>query len=180
LLILFITADAVDADETVGAALMMYSMNSAVSDVGRRKVVSQELENTIQFSKADSENLPFSDETFDAVTVAFGVRNFENLEQGLSEMRRVLTSNGVIAIIEFSKPKRFPIKQLFGFYFKFLMPKIGNWLAKDSRAYSYLPESVEAFPEGEAFKVILSKVGFSKVQIISLSGGIASIYFAHK
>ncbi len=155
-------------------------ISEGMLDVGRRKVVSQELENTIQFSKADSENLPFSDETFDAVTVAFGVRNFENLEQGLSEMRRVLTPNGVIAIIEFSKPKRFPIKQLFGFYFKFLMPKIGNWLAKDSRAYSYLPESVEAFPEGEAFKDILSKVGFSKVQIISLSGGIASIYFAHK
>ena len=107
-------------------------------------------------------------------------KHFENLEQGLLEMRRVLSNEGVIAIIEFSKPKRFPIKQLFGFYFKFLMPKIGNWLAKDSRAYTYLPESVDAFPEGQRFAEILSKVGFSKVQIISLSGGIASIYFAHK
>jgi len=155
-------------------------ISEGMLEVGRKKIVSNQLENVIQFHKADSENLPFSNDTFDAVTVAFGVRNFENLEQGLLEMRRVLSNDGVIAIIEFSKPKRFPIKQLFGFYFKFLMPKIGNWLAKDSRAYTYLPESVDAFPEGERFAEILSKVGFSKVQIISLSGGIASIYFAHK
>lgn len=124
--------------------------------------------------------MPYADASFDAVTVAFGVRNFENLEKGIAEMHRVLAKEGVIAIIEFSKPKKFPIKQLFGFYFKFIMPTIGNWLSKDSRAYTYLPESVEAFPEGEAFASILSKIGFSKVQIIPLSGGIASIYFATK
>lgn len=155
-------------------------ISEGMLEVGRRKIKEGKLQDKISFKKADSEALPYGDQTFDAVTVAFGVRNFENLEKGISEMHRVLTDDGVIAIIEFSKPKRFPIKQLFGFYFKWIMPTIGNWLSKDSRAYTYLPESVDAFPEGEAFQLILSKIGFSKVQIIPLSGGIASIYFASK
>lgn len=161
-------------------AITGIDISEGMLEVGRKKIRERELQDKIVFKKADSENLPFQDQSFDAVTVAFGVRNFENLEQGLSEMHRVTRDGGVVAIIEFSKPKRFPIKQLFGFYFKYIMPTVGNWLSKDSRAYTYLPESVQAFPEGEAFKAILSKVGFSKVDIISLSGGIASIYFARK
>lgn len=155
-------------------------ISEGMLEVGRKKIKEKSLDQKIAFKKADSEALPYADAAFDAVTVAFGVRNFENLEKGIAEMHRVLAKEGVIAIIEFSKPKKFPIKQLFGFYFKFIMPTIGNWLSKDSRAYTYLPESVEAFPEGEAFASILSKIGFSKVQIIPLSGGIASIYFATK
>lgn len=161
-------------------AITGIDISEGMLEVGRKKIRERELQDKIVFKKADSENLPFQEQSFDAVTVAFGVRNFENLEQGLSEMYRVTRDGGVVAIIEFSKPKRFPIKQLFGFYFKYIMPTVGNWLSKDSRAYTYLPESVQAFPEGEAFKAILSKVGFSKVDIISLSGGIASIYFARK
>jgi demethylmenaquinone methyltransferase/2-methoxy-6-polyprenyl-1,4-benzoquinol methylase len=161
-------------------AITGIDISEGMLEVGRKKIRERKLQDKIVFKKADSENLPFQDQQFDAVTVAFGVRNFENLEQGLSEMYRVTRNGGVVAIIEFSKPKHFPIKQLFGFYFKYIMPTLGNWLSKDSRAYTYLPESVQAFPEGEAFKEILSKVGFSKVDIISLSGGIASIYFARK
>lgn len=161
-------------------AITGIDISEGMLEVGRKKVKEKNLQDKISFKKADSELLPYADQSFDAVTVAFGVRNFENLEKGIAEMYRVLNDNGVIAIIEFSKPKRFPIKQLFGFYFKWIMPTIGNWLSKDSRAYTYLPESVDAFPEGEAFSAILSKIGFSKVQIIPLSGGIASIYFASK
>jgi demethylmenaquinone methyltransferase/2-methoxy-6-polyprenyl-1,4-benzoquinol methylase len=161
-------------------AITGIDISEGMLDVGRKKVKEKHLQNKISFKKADSESLPYSEASFDAVTVAFGVRNFENLELGIAEMYRVLKADGVIAIIEFSKPKRFPIKQLFGFYFKWIMPTVGNWLSKDSRAYTYLPESVDAFPEGEAFCSILSKIGFSKVQVFSLSGGIASIYFASK
>jgi demethylmenaquinone methyltransferase/2-methoxy-6-polyprenyl-1,4-benzoquinol methylase len=161
-------------------AITGIDISEGMLEVGRKKVQEKNLQQKISFKKADSESLPYADASFDAVTVAFGVRNFENLELGITEMYRVLRPGGVIAIIEFSKPKQFPIKQLFGFYFKWIMPTIGNWLSKDSRAYTYLPESVDAFPEGQAFKSILSKIGFSKVQIISLSGGIASIYFATK
>ena len=161
-------------------AITGIDISEGMLEVGRKKVQEKNLQQKISFKKADSESLPYADASFDAVTVAFGVRNFENLELGITEMYRVLRPGGVIAIIEFSKPKQFPIKHLFGFYFKWIMPTIGNWLSKDSRAYTYLPESVDAFPEGEAFKSILSKIGFSKVQIISLSGGIASIYFATK
>jgi len=155
-------------------------ISEGMLEVGRKKIKEKSLDQKISFKKADSESLPYADAAFDAVTVAFGVRNFENLEKGIEEMHRVLVKDGVIAIIEFSKPKKFPIKQLFGFYFKFIMPTIGNWLSKDSRAYTYLPESVAAFPEGQAFASILFNIGFSKVQVIPLSGGIASIYFATK
>jgi demethylmenaquinone methyltransferase/2-methoxy-6-polyprenyl-1,4-benzoquinol methylase len=155
-------------------------ISEGMLEMGRKKITERALNDKLIFKKADSENLPFEDGQFDAVTVAFGVRNFENLEKGLSEMYRVTKTGGVVAIIEFSKPKNFPIKQLFGIYFKYIMPTIGNWLSKDNRAYTYLPESVQAFPEGKIFGDILSKIGYSKVEIISLSGGIASIYFARK
>lgn len=161
-------------------AITGIDISEGMLEVGRKKIKERNLEHKLVFTKADSEQLPFAEGSFDVVTVAFGVRNFENLEQGLAEMFRVTKAGGAVAIIEFSKPKHFPVKQLFGFYFKFIMPTIGNWLSKDSRAYTYLPESVQAFPEGDKFRDILSKIGYSKVEIISLSGGIASIYFARK
>ena len=147
---------------------------------GNDKVKRKKLNETVQLVYGDSEALPFDDNSFDAVTVGFGVRNFENLEKGLSEIHRVLKPGGIAAILEFSKPKKFPVKQLFGFYSKRVIPTVGKTVSKDSRAYSYLPESVEAFPEGKAFSDILSKVGFQNNARKLVSGGIATIYSATK
>jgi len=147
---------------------------------GNEKIARQKLSNVIKLEQGDSENLRFSENTFDAITVGFGVRNFENLEKGLSEMLRVLQPGGVVAILEFSKPTSFPIKQLYWFYFKHILPTIGKVLSKDHRAYTYLPESVEEFPFGKAFELILLKVGFVNTKIIPVSFGIATIYMADK
>lgn len=148
--------------------------------VGRKKVKAKGLENIIDLQLGDSENLKFEDNTFDAYTVGFGVRNFENLEKGLGEMLRVLKPNGTAIILEFSKPKAFPIKQFYNFYFNNILPGIGKIVSKDNAAYTYLPESVNAFPEGDEFVNILSKLGYKNIQPITLMFGIASIYKANK
>jgi len=147
---------------------------------GRSKVDAASLNHKIQLQKADSENLPLESDSFDAVTVAFGVRNFENLEKGISEMWRVLKPNAPLVVLEFSRPTRFPIKQLFGFYFKRVMPTIGRIMSKDHRAYTYLPESVDQFPSGQQFLNILQTAGFNELKCVPLSGGIASIYIGIK
>ena len=128
----------------------------------------------------DSEKLPFDDNRFDALTVGFGVRNYENLEKGLGDMLRVLKPEGRAIILEFSKPRNFPMKQLFGFYFRFIMPTVGKLVSKDSRAYTYLPESVDAFPEGDAFLKIMEECGYREVSRKPLTGGIATIYLGRK
>ena len=128
----------------------------------------------------DSENLAFEDNYFDALTVGFGVRNFENLEKGLSEMLRVIRPDGKIVILEFSKPKKFPVKQVFSFYSRYFIPFFGKRISKDAKAYAYLPESVAAFPEGKEFENILKKLNYNSVQSIILSGGIATIYSGTK
>ncbi len=143
---------------------------------GRVKISKLKADNIISLNYGDSEDLPFENNTIDAITVGFGVRNFENLEKGLGEMLRVLKPNGIAAILEFSKPKKFPIKQSFNFYSKYILPKVGKAISKDDAAYTYLPESVEAFPEGKEFEDILLKVGFSSVKQHLVSGGIATIY----
>ena len=143
---------------------------------GRVKVSKIKADNIITLDYGDSEDLPFESNTIDAITVGFGVRNFENLEKGLGEMLRVLKPNGIAAILEFSKPKKFPIKQGFNFYSKYILPKVGKAISKDATAYTYLPESVEAFPEGKEFEDILLKVGFKTVKQDLVSGGIATIY----
>ncbi len=148
--------------------------------VGVEKVKKRGLENKITLQYGDSENLPFDDNMFDAITVSFGVRNFENLKAGLSEMHRVLRPGGQVAIIEFSKPQAFPIKQLYQFYFKVILPVVGKTISKDSRAYTYLPESVDAFPYGDNFLEILNEVGFRNSQCIPLTFGIASIYLSER
>jgi demethylmenaquinone methyltransferase/2-methoxy-6-polyprenyl-1,4-benzoquinol methylase len=148
--------------------------------VGNKKVAKKGLENTVELTYGDSENLQFVDNSFDAITVAFGVRNFENLEKGLGEMLRVLKPKGQIAIIEFSKPQAFPVKQLYNFYFKNILPGLGKLISKDARAYTYLPESVDAFPYGEKFKTIMQEVGYENTKIYPLTFGIASIYLAEK
>ena len=132
------------------------------------------------FRKGDSENLEFPDNTFDAASVAFGVRNFENLEKGLSEINRVLRPGARLAVLEFSKPRVFPVKQLFNLYFKTLLPLTGRLVSKDSRAYTYLPESVKAFPEGAAFVKIMEQCGFRNCRARALSFGICSLYTAEK
>lgn len=147
---------------------------------GRRKIAKQSMGHIIELREGDSENLPFQDNTFDAITVAFGVRNFENLEAGLSEMHRVLKENGKLVVLEFSRPTAFPFKQIFQFYFKNILPLIGKWTSQDPRAYSYLYESVQAFPEGEAFLNILQKTGYKTYQCKKLTLGICSIYTAEK
>ena len=155
-------------------------LSQGMLDVGIEKLKAKGLSNRISLLQGDSENLPFEDETFEAYTVAFGVRNFENLDKGLSEMYRVLTPKSLVVILEFSKPKRFPIKQLFGFYFKYIMPALGRLVSKDPAAYTYLPESVMAFPEGRDFLDRLASVGFEELRAITLTGGIASIYVGRK
>ena len=144
--------------------------------VGREKLQKKGLTNKIELFTGDSENLQFEADSFDAVTAAFGVRNFENLEKGLSEMNRVLKPGGRVVILEFSKPTAFPMKQGYNFYFKNILPVFGKLISKDQSAYTYLPESVQAFPDGKSFLAILEKVGFKNTQWQSLTFGICSIY----
>ncbi len=145
-------------------------------DVGREKLKKKNLDHIITLDEGDSENLPFQDNSFDAVIVAFGVRNFANVEKGLSEMIRVLRPGGKCVILEFSKPKVFPIKQLYNFYFSAILPGIGRLTSKDKKAYSYLYESVQAFPEGKAFEDLLLKLGLKQTKCTALTMGICSIY----
>jgi demethylmenaquinone methyltransferase/2-methoxy-6-polyprenyl-1,4-benzoquinol methylase len=147
---------------------------------GRTKVAKRGLEQRIVLQRADSESLPFADNTFDAVTVAFGVRNFEHLEKGMREMQRVLKPNGRLFVLEFSKPMKAPMKQLFRFYFHRVMPAVGRTVSKDSAAYTYLPKSVDAFPEGQAFLDILAKAGLREGKAEPLTGGIATLYKGRK
>jgi len=151
-------------------------ISSGMLDVGKNKMKAKNVSHIIDMQLGDSENMPFEDGYFDAVTVGFGVRNYEHLEKGLTEMLRVTRSGGKIVILEFSKPKRFPIKQAFGFYSRFIIPFFGKRISKDEKAYAYLPESVAAFPEGKAFTDILSKLGYKQVDATLVSGGIATIY----
>jgi len=143
---------------------------------GKKKIENSKIADLIELKYGDSENIPFSDNYFDAITVAFGVRNFENLKEGLSEMLRVLKPEGKTVVLEFSKPRRFPIKQLYNFYFKRILPILGKKISSDSSAYTYLPESVDAFPEGEDFCEILRNIGYKNVRKKPLLFGVASIY----
>lgn len=147
---------------------------------GREKMKKHHYDKKIELLEGDSENLPFADNSFDAITVGFGVRNFENLEKGLAEMLRVLRPGKTAVILEFSKPKKFPVKQSFTFYSKYIIPTLGKAISKDSSAYAYLPESVAAFPEGDDFKAILQQVGYKNIGSKLVSGGIATIYFGSK
>ena len=148
--------------------------------IGKQKVQKKDLEKQIEFIEGDSENLPFANNTFDAATVAFGVRNFENTAQGLKEIWRVLSPGGTLVVLEFSKPKIFPFKQLYHFYFKHVLPAIGRLTSKDPRAYSYLFESVQAFPEGNQFLRLLHDAGFKTAQFKTLTLGICTLYSAVK
>lgn len=148
--------------------------------IGRAKVKDHHLDGIINLIQADAENLPFEDNKFDAITVAFGVRNFEHLEKGLQELHRVLKQNGMLVVLEFSKPRQFPFKQLFQFYFTNICPLLGRWITNDQMAYTYLHRSVAAFPDGQDFTDLLVKNGFTSTQCIPLTFGISSIYTGKK
>ncbi|MDG1036544.1 MAG: bifunctional demethylmenaquinone methyltransferase/2-methoxy-6-polyprenyl-1,4-benzoquinol methylase UbiE [Crocinitomicaceae bacterium] len=170
-----IAALKLNPDEVVGV-----DISQGMLDMGIQKMKKRGHDKIVKMQLADSEKLPFEDASFDALTVGFGVRNYENLEKGLSDMLRILRPGGKAVILEFSKPKKFPIKQVFGFYSKRVIPFLGKLISKDKRAYAYLPESVEAFPEGTDFETIMTKLGYKEVNSILLSGGIATIYMGLK
>lgn len=162
-------------DEIIGI-----DISEGMLNVGKEKIKKKGVDNIISLELGDSENLRFEDAYFDAYTVAFGVRNFENLEKGLTEMLRVLKPKGTGIILEFSKPRKFPVKQLYNFYFNKILPGIGKMVSKDNAAYTYLPESVYAFPDGEDFIQLLTKIGYKDAKATTLLFGIATIYKASK
>lgn len=149
-------------------------------NIGRKKVAEAGLAGQIDLRSGDSEAMEFSDNTFDTVTVAFGVRNFEHLEQGLREMYRVLRPGGKVIILEFSMPEHFPMKQLYKFYFRRVLPVVGGWVSGNRGAYTYLPESVMKFPQGRAFLDIMARCGFQGATRHKLTFGIASLYTGKK
>ena len=155
-------------------------ISNEMLNVGRKKIANKNWSSSIEMIQADSEDLPFEDGTFDAITVGFGVRNFAHLEVGLGEMLRVLKKGGQVAIIEISQPSSFPIKQLYGIYFKGILPAVGKLVSKDARAYTYLPESVTHFAQGREFVDILTKVGYKNAEFTPLTFGAATLYIAEK
>lgn len=155
-------------------------LSNEMLEVGRKKIAKKGLDNLIRLDQGDSENLQYEDNTFDVATAAFGVRNFEDLSAGLKEINRVLKKNGQIVVLEFSRPTIFPFKQLFNLYFKYVLPLIGKVTSKDPKAYQYLYESVQAFPDGEDFLDVLKETGFNSNQCKKLSLGICSIYTGFK
>jgi demethylmenaquinone methyltransferase/2-methoxy-6-polyprenyl-1,4-benzoquinol methylase len=151
-------------------------ISQGMLNIAQQKITKRRLGNKFEIKLGDSEKLPFEANEFDAVTVAYGVRNFENLEVGLADIQRVLKPGGKTVVLEFSKPKAFPVKQLYNVYFTYITPGIGKLFSKDARAYSYLPESVAAFPDGERFITLMQKAGFKNTKCRPLAFGICSIY----
>lgn len=155
-------------------------ISEGMLEIGRKKLLEKKIGDRIELQIGDSENLPFQENKFDAVIVAFGVRNFEHLESGLTDMLRVLRPGGKVIILEFSKPKAFPFRQFYGLYFRYVVPLVGRWVSKDQTAYNYLPESVHAFPGGKDFTDILTKIGYKETQWFPLTFGICSLYTGTK
>ncbi len=155
-------------------------ISKGMLEVGKKKVLKLGLQDKINLQYGDSEDMPYENESFDAIIVGFGVRNFAHLEKGLQEFYRVLKKDGVVVVLEFSKPTIFPFKQLYTFYFKYILPKVGKLISKDNSAYTYLPESVNAFPNGDAFLEILQKLKFKNTKCKQLTLGISSIYIGEK
>ena len=166
--------------QTKAPKIIGLDISAGMLEVGRKKIQDKNLSNTIEMVLADSEEMPFEDSYFDAITVAFGVRNFENLEKGLVEILRVLKPNGVFVILETSVPDKNPYKQGYTFYSKNILPIIGKLFSKDNVAYGYLSESAAAFPYGETLNNILRKIGFIEVKAMPQTFGVATIYSATK
>ena len=175
------TADlAIITAKYTNAEIIGLDISDQMLKVGKEKITNKNLDSRIKLINGDAENLSFNNETFDAITVGFGVRNFENLEKGLNEIYRVIKEGGYVAILEPSYPEKFPLKQLFNFYFETLTPIIGNLISKDYKAYSYLSKSVKNFPSSNNFIDQLKQIGFSKCNHYSLTFGVVSLYIAIK
>jgi demethylmenaquinone methyltransferase/2-methoxy-6-polyprenyl-1,4-benzoquinol methylase len=175
------TADfAIAATKIDGAKVVGIDISEGMLEVGRVKIGRKKLAGKIELLKADSEDLPFGNDMFDAAIVGFGVRNFETLKKGLAEIHRVLKPGGVFYVLEFSKPVKWPFKQIYHFYFTRILPMIGQVVSKNKTAYTYLPESVNEFPDGDNFLTILAEVGFVKSRCFPQTFGIASVYEAYK
>ena len=155
-------------------------ISEGMMNVGRQKVKDAGLEGRISFAKEDCTALTFPDNRFDAITVAFGVRNFEDLDKGLREMHRVLDTEGKLVILELSEPDWFPMKQLYALYSKVVIPTLGKLMSKDHSAYTYLPQSIKAFPQGEVMREIILKAGFKEAKFKRLTLGICTLYTATK
>ena len=178
------------ATGTGDLAIMMSQLNpdkiigldisAGMLDVGKRKIANVNLSDKIDMVVGDSENMPFNDNTFDAITVSFGVRNFANLDKGLTEIKRVLKPGGTFVVLETSNPTKFPFKQGYKFYTTYILPFIGKIFSRDKAAYSYLCESANIFPFGEAFNNILQKNGFINTEYRPVTFGVATIYSATK
>jgi len=166
--------------KTTASKIIGLDISAGMLEVGKQKIAAQKLSDKIEMVLADSENIPYPDAFFDAITVAFGVRNFENLEKGLSEILRVLKPGGVFVILETSVPTKFPFKQGYAFHSKILLPLIGKLFSKDQSAYSYLSASANEFPFGEKLNNILTKIGFIEVKHLPQTFGVATIYHASK
>src|ERR1035437_4864110 len=175
------TADfAIDAIKLNPEKIIGIDISEEMLAIGKKKLEQKNLSDKIQLQQADSENLPFQENYFDAAPVGFGVRNFENLEKGLSEICRTLKKGGTLAVLEFSIPEKFPMKQLYNFYFKNICPLLGRIVSKNPVAYTYLFKSVSNFPYGEKFRTILLNCGFSDATVFPQTFGITTIYIAKK
>lgn len=168
------------ANKISGCQITGVDIAAQMLEVGNTKIRDKKIDHRISLQVGDSEALQFNDGKFDAVMCAYGVRNFQDLSKGLSEMSRVLRKGGRLAILEFSHPKKFPVKQVYQIYFKHLLPFFGKMVSKHSTAYSYLPESVKMFPEGADFCAILQQCGFKNIKATPLSFGITTLYTAEK
>jgi len=171
---------AINLTKTNASKIIGLDISEGMLNVGRKKIIKKKLEDTIEMVVGDSENLAFVDNSFDAITVAFGIRNFENLDKGLSEILRVLKPKGIFVILETSIPAKTPFKQGYKFYTKRILPIIGKLFSKDKVAYSYLCESASIFPYGEALNNILYKIGFTNATALPQTFGVATIYIATK
>lgn len=171
---------AIQMANTGAKRIVGLDLSEGMLKVGRKKIADKKLNIEIEMIQGDSENLPFEDNTFDAITVAFGVRNFENLEKGLEEIYRVLKPTGIFVVLETSVPTKFPYKQGYRLYSGLVLPVIGKIFSKDKDAYSYLSESAANFPYGNAFNNILSKIGFINVKDLPQTFGVSTIYIASK
>ena len=175
------TADlAIEAMRINPEKIFGIDISKEMLEIGKNKISKKKLDKFISLQQGDSENIPFPEHSFDAVTVAFGVRNFENLEKGMSEIYRVLKPNGRVVVLEFSKPSGFPVKQLYYLYFRGILPFVGRIVSKDKSAYTYLPDSVMQFPEKNEFVEKMKQTGFNECSYITLTFGIASIYLGNK
>lgn len=171
---------AINLAKTSASKIVGLDISPGMLEVGKQKVAQKKLSNKIEMVIGDGEKLPFEDNSFDAITVAFGVRNFENLEQGLEEIFRVLKPKGIFVVLETSVPTKTPFKQFYNFYTKNILPLIGKLFSKDNSAYAYLSESANAFPYGERFNNILTKIGFIGIKDRPQTFGVATIYTATK